>query len=251
MKINSKTLGLSIFVIFFGAILFTTLMGWWQTETNKVPVKFEAGEAAGEYNPADIRGSYTFGDVSQLFEIPLEDLGAAFQIPPDFDLAALNLSSMEDIYGELPEDIGTGAVRLFVAFYKGLPYEITEESWLPAPSVEILEAQGKMTDDQSEYLASHTVTLDGSSSPAAPETQREAPDTAAPPDAEEDHIAPDKTVVGSTTFQELIEWGVSQADIEKVLGTELPPLTTVVKDFAISRGLGFSTIKTQLQELIP
>jgi len=251
MKINSKILGLSIIVILFGAILLTTLMGWWQTETNKVPAKFEAGEAAGEYNPADIRGSYSFGDVSQLFDIPLEDLGKAFQIPPENDLAAFQLKSLESIYADLPEEIGTASVRLFAAFYKDLPYELTEDTWLLPQAVEILNFVGRMTPEQVDYLALHTVAMDGSSSPDVPEIQIEDPDTAKSTDSEEEHVALDKTVVGSTTFQELIDWGVSHADIEKVLGTELPPLTTVVKDFAISRGLGFSTIKTQLQELIP
>ena len=38
----------------------------------------KTGEFAGQYNPADIRGSYTFDDISNAFEIPIEDLGKAF-----------------------------------------------------------------------------------------------------------------------------------------------------------------------------
>ena len=251
MTLNSKILGLLVIVILFGAIFLTTLAGWWQTESTKVPMKFEEGAAAGEYNPADIRGSFSFGDVSSLFDIPLVDLGAAFQVPVGADLEAFQMKSMEEIYAELPQEIGTASVRLFVALYGGLPYELTEEPWLLRPAVEILGSQGNLTPEQVEYLADHTLDLAGASNPPVPEIQSGSTAAETSTEGDSDHTAPDKTVVGSTTFQELIEWGVSQSDIETVLGRDLPPLTTVIKDFAISRGLQFSTIKTKLQELIP
>jgi hypothetical protein len=251
MTLNSKILGLLVIVILFGAIFLTTLTGWWQTESTRVPVKFEEGEASGEYDPGDIRGSYSFGDVSSLFNIPLEDLGAAFQVPQGTDLASFQLKSLEEIYAELPLEIGTASVRLFAALYNGLPYELTEETWLLRPAVEILESQGNLTPEQSEYLSNHMFDLTGASSSAASDIQSGVPEAEPPSDADSEHIAPEKTVVGSTTFNDLIEWGVSQSDIETVLGSDLPPLTTVIKDFVTSRGLQFSKIKTKLQELIP
>jgi len=97
MRLTSKSLGPIVVVILFGGILFTTLMGWWQTESVKEPVKYTTGELAGEYNPADIRGSYTFGDINRLFNIPLEDLRVAFGLPSDADVAAFQAKSLEEM----------------------------------------------------------------------------------------------------------------------------------------------------------
>ena len=115
MRLTSKSLGPIVVFILFGGILFTTLMGWWQTESVKEPVKYTTGELAGEYNPADIRGSYTFGDINRLFNIPLEDLRVAFGLPSDADVAALQAKSLEEMYSGLEQEIGTGSLRLFVA----------------------------------------------------------------------------------------------------------------------------------------
>jgi hypothetical protein len=138
MKLNSKILAVIIVVILFGGITFTTLMGWWATETSKVPAKYTEGEAAGEYNPADIRGSYTFGDVSTVFNIPIEDLAAAFNLPAAPDPAGVALKTLEDIYGDLPTEIGTASVRLFTAWYLGLPYQPEDTDYLPLSAADIL-----------------------------------------------------------------------------------------------------------------
>ena len=55
-------------------------MGWWQTESTKEAAVFTSGEFAGQANPADIRGSYTFGDVEKNFGIPAALLAQAFGV---------------------------------------------------------------------------------------------------------------------------------------------------------------------------
>ena len=62
-----------------------------------------------------------------------------------------------------------------------------------------------------------------------------------------EHVAPAGTITGKTTFQELLDWGVSKDAIQKVIGSDLPAPTTVIKDFVTGKGLEFTTIKTQLQ----
>ena len=62
-----------------------------------------------------------------------------------------------------------------------------------------------------------------------------------------EHVAPDKTITGKTTFQELIDWGVKAEAIQRVLGSELPPLSTVVKDYVTQQGKPFSEVKAALQ----
>jgi len=61
MQLKSIPLAFVILVVFFGGIGASGALNYWQTESSKIPEKFLTGEVAGEYNPADIRGSYTFG----------------------------------------------------------------------------------------------------------------------------------------------------------------------------------------------
>ena len=48
-------------------------------------------------------------------------------------------------------------MRLFVAWYKGLPYELSEDSFLPAPAVQILRDKAELTPEQKAYLDTHTL----------------------------------------------------------------------------------------------
>ena len=112
MKIKSATLG----------ILLSSAMDLWITESTKIPDKIIMEGAEEAYDPEDIKGSYTFGDVSELFDIPLEDMAAAFDLPKETDAAAFKSKDLETIYADQELEVGTGSVRLFVSFYKGLPY---------------------------------------------------------------------------------------------------------------------------------
>lgn len=62
-----------------------------------------------------------------------------------------------------------------------------------------------------------------------------------------EHVAPDKTVTGKTTFQELLEWGVKRDFIEQTIGGALPAPSMPVKDFVTGKGLDFPTIKSIIQ----
>ncbi|MEM5774011.1 MAG: hypothetical protein AAGU05_03345, partial [Anaerolineaceae bacterium] len=157
MKLNSFSLAAAVLVLLFGGIGFSTAMNWWQTETNLVPAVFAEGVAAGQYNPADIRGSYSFGDVSELFCIPLSDLQIAFRLPDDQDPASFPLKTLETISEDLAVDVGTASVRLFVAFYLGLPYDLVtnEEAFLFPEAAEILKMRNNLTDERALYLVSH------------------------------------------------------------------------------------------------
>lgn len=260
MKMTAKLLAGLIFVIIFGGIALTAALGWWQTTTTKVPVKFAAGEAAGEYNPADIRGSYKFGDISRLFEIPLAELQTAFHFPPGTDPAEYQVKSLEAQFADQAEEIGTNSVRLFVAFYRGLPFDLTDEIYLPLAAVDILKQKAALTAEQIAYLDSHTVRLAGAelSAPSASNTPQPATPATPAPTAEPgaaapaatEHAAPQRTITGKTTFQELLDWGVSQAAIEQVIGGAMPDPATVIRDYYSAKGAEFGTAKTELQALV-
>ncbi len=86
------------------------------------------------------------------------------------------------------------------------------------------------------------------STPAPTQAVASTPETplSATP-APTEHIAPANTVTGKTTLQELLDWGVSKEALQRILGSDLPAPSTVIKDFVTSKGLEFTTIKTLLQ----
>lgn len=243
MKITSKPLAAVILVVIFGGIALTTAMNWWRTESSKIPAKFTTGESAGEYNPADIRGSYTFGDISAAFGVPVEVLKTAFGLPEviaaeDFQVKELESTAVSGA-GEV--EIGTASVRYFVALYTGLPYTPVEEVYLLQPAVEILKNQAELSAEELAYLESHSVPR-----PGVPAVEQ-AGAAAEPGSGDEAHSEQDRLVRGMTTIQEVLDWGVPASKIESILGGELPSGSTVIRSYCQGKGLEFSPIKTALQ----
>ena len=240
MKLKSNVLAIAVLAILFGGILLSSSLGWWQTESSKEAATFTEGEFAGMPNPADIRGSYTFGDVQANFGVPAEVLAQAFQVETT-DAAAFPVKELEAQYEENAVEIGTASVRLFVALYTGLPYDLTAEtSYLPESAVQILQTR-ELTVEQNDYLANHTVALDAL--PAVEAVVETAP-------AAEEEVA-DTFIKGKTTFAEVLSWGVTQEQIEAVLGLPMPSENlTVIKDFVVENGLDFETVKSELQAVV-
>lgn len=243
MTLSSKPLTVIILVVLFGGILFSDAMGWWLTESTKITATFSEGEFAGQPDPADIRGSYTFGDVDNNFDVPAATLAQAFGISADTP-SAFAVKDLETLYAEEEYEIGTASVRLFVALYTGLPYEIVDDLYLPKPAVEILKSHATLTVEQETYLDSHTVILgplDAIQGEPLP-----APVSEAGVHTETDSTE-DRTLKGKTTFQEVLDWGVPQETIEGIIGDPLPKPLTKVKDFCTEQGLNFEEIKPALQ----
>jgi hypothetical protein len=240
MKLTAKPLAVILFVVLFGSIAFTNTMGWWQTESQKVPAKFTEGEAAGEYNPADIRGSYTFQDIEAAFHIPVSDLAAAFSIPHSSDPKTFAVKELESIYAAQAAagfEIGTASVRYFTALYNGLPYDLTQETYLPETAVDLLRLKMNIDAENLDYLRTHTVSLTA----AAPSTAAAA-ESAQPVDE-----TSDRTVKGKTTFQDLLNWGLSKESIISIIEADMPAGAVKVKDYCTTANLDFETIKITLQ----
>ena len=254
MKITSKVLALVIMVVLFGGIMFTTAMGWWATETTKQVATFTEGEFAGQPNPADIRGSYTFGDVEKNFGIPATLMAQAFVVPEGTDPVVFGVKDLETLYlDKTPEgtEIGTSSVRWFVALYTGLPYETSEETWLPRQAVDILLALGTLTPEQVELVTERAIDL----GEAPVESATRLPDAVITPipgseATATEHVVPDRTMRGKTTFQELLDWGLTADQIAAVLGAPMPSPTMLVKDYCTSKGIEYVAIKDALQVLL-
>jgi hypothetical protein len=162
MELKAKPLGIIVLVILFGSIALTTAAGWWQSYPGKTPATFATGEAAGRANPADIRGSYTFGDISKAFGVPLDDLRVGFGLPAEGDASAFRVKELETTYAGLAAEgkaIDANSVRLFVALYTGSPFDVAGDIYLPAQAVRILTEKAKLTPDQAAYLQAHAVAL--------------------------------------------------------------------------------------------
>ena len=250
MKITSKPLALVIVVVIFGGIVLTSAMNWWKDGASKIPRTLTQGEEAGQYNPADIRGSYTFGDVSKYFNIPFDTLRTVFHVPADKDIAAMALKDMglEDL------NVSPHSVAFFAALYNGLPFTVEgEELFLPVEAVTFLKQQGKMTPEQLAYVEAHTVTIPAASAAPVEKTpQAEAAATVAatPVPTKSEGTSASKTVSSTTTFQNLLDWGLTKEAIEKVIGGAIPDPNMAVKDYISGKGLEFKTYKDQLQEAL-
>jgi len=156
MKLKPQTAILIVLLLFTLGISITAATGIWSTKTQKVPAKLEDSQHAGENDPADIRGSYTFADVSNLYDIPENDIATAFALSQN-DLSSFKCKDLESLYENSPNEVGTGSVRLFTAYYLGLPYTPSEETYLPASAAVVLMEQGIMSQEQISYLKAHTL----------------------------------------------------------------------------------------------
>lgn len=238
MTLTSKPLAGIILAILFGGILFSSMMGWWQTESSKEAATFTEGEFAGQPIPADIRGSYTFGDVERNFDVPAATLAKAFGVAPEGDPAGFQVKNLESMYGDQEFEIGTASVRFFVALYTGLPYPLPEDVYLPDRAIGMLKSQASLTDEQIAYLDTHVVALAAGPAPGSQVEEHSESDSA------------ERVIKGKTTFQELLDWGVSQETIESVIGGPMPNPLTNVKTHINEQGLYFGKIKNALQEEI-
>jgi len=248
MTLTSKPLALILFIIMFGGIAVSSALGWWQTESTKVPAAFTEGDFAGQANPADIRGSYTFGDIANSFDVTPEVLTQAFQVKSD-DPASFAVKDLEALYLDSGYEIGTNSVRLFVAFYAGLPFDTTgQEIFLPKPAADILLGRARLTPEQVTYVQACSVEVipafRADVEPATAQSEETAPETesAQPASGTEEYA-----VKGKTVFGDLILWGVPQEVIEQIIGAPMPDPAQKVKDYASANGLDFETLKTQLQ----
>ena len=263
MEIRSKTLGVIIAIVIFGGIMAASALGLWNTTSvrnpARLPLSESVGETAGEnagtgaYDPAGIRGNYRFGEISEMFGIPLEILSRAFALPADVDPATFNTQDFDSIYPEFEgeQEIGNGSMKWFVALYTGLPFELEDDeeaTYLLRPAVDILMSHADLTAEQITYLDAHAIEIEIEKAEFnTPEDELQSSDEA-DGDAEETERELDEMIVaGKTTFADLLNWGVPAEQIEAIIGGEIPNRLMLVRDYCTENGLSFGGIKTELQ----
>ena len=263
MEIRSKTLSVIITIVIFGGIMGASALGLWKTKSVRNPAKIQlsesVGEAAGENagsgdpDPAGIRGNHRFGEISEMFDIPLEILSRAFALPADVDPATFKNQDFDTIYPEFEgeQEIGNGSVKWFVALYTGLPFELEddeEDTYLLRPAVDILKSHADLTAEQIAYLDVYTIEIEIEKAEFNPPEDELQSSGEADGDAEETERKQDEMVVaGKTTFADLLDWGVPVEQIEALIGGEIPNRLMLVYDYCTENGLSFGGIKADLQ----
>lgn len=242
MKIKSKVLGTLVIVVIFGSIFISSALDLWKTESSKIPKRITEGKFVGKYDPNDIRGAYTFGEVSEIFDIPLEDLRKAFGLSKDIDVSKFKNRDLEEIYGELEEqgkEIGNASVKFFVALYIGVPYDFDEDTYLSKEAVEILKKHDVLLEEHIKYLDIHTVDI---SSFMSKEINQE--------EAQEIHEKTERTIKGKTTFKEVLDWGVSKEVIEEILGISMPNSVLGIREYCLENDIQYSEVREKFQNEI-
>lgn len=238
MKIKMHVMAIIVLVVIFGGIAAAKSVDIWATTSSKIPAKYKTGDFAGTYNPADIRGSYTFQDVADAFQVDLLVLYEAFGIAENTDGTQIQTKDLETLYN-IDTPIGNESVQVFVALYKNLPI-ILGDVYLPKPAVNILlEANQNLTQVQKNYLKDHQVEI----------IKTGLTDSGTNDSEVNNKPAQEQLVKGSTTFQQVLDAGITSDQIQAIIGAELPPTHQTVKDYCIQKGLSFPTIKNQLNEL--
>ncbi|NTV90024.1 MAG: hypothetical protein HGA22_06640, partial [Clostridiales bacterium] len=191
---------------------------------------------------------------------PVDDLGKAFNIGDPSTYAQFQCKQLEALYASLAADgkeIGTDSIRYFVGLYTGLPVVRGENTYLPKTAVDILKSTATLTEEQINTLEEFSVDLSQvteADTTVETSTTAEAYATAAvieapAESASTEDASTDKTVKGSTTFKNLLDWGVTKEDIELILGEKMPDPDKIIKDYATSKEIEFSTLKEPLQTL--
>jgi hypothetical protein len=231
-SIHIAMIVLGAFIIGIGG---TMALNLWQTTSSKVPATYTTGEFAGEYNPADIRGSYSFGDIQEAFAVPVAALAEAFGVTDTDNPDAFLCKGLEDLYGQVENgEVGTDSVRWFVSLYTGLPYTPEADTLLPYPAITVLEK--RLGEAELKAVQERSVVLPGLGSQE--------------PEAQDQYSSELGEIKGKTTFGELLSWGVSKEAIEQALGLPIGKAGTAVRDYCIENGIEFSTVKEALQQAV-
>ena len=227
-KLSTRMVGAIVVAVMLGGIALSMLLGLWNVESTKQPALIRTGDFAGQPSPSDIRGSYSWQDISTSFGIPVQALMEAFEASSETDKVSL----LEAKYlGLVPQgqEIGTDSVRLFVSFYTGLPHTPEEGTLMPESAIMVLRREGKDTSVGFKEASNNAFDSSGTVTPSA---------------------SPLISLTGKTTFKDLISAGYLLEDIEDVLG--IPKnLAMTVKDYATELGVEFSTLKEKISTLVP
>ena len=237
MKIKSFQLSLVIAIFFILGIVGSMAFNIWQTESSKIPAKIKEGKFAGEFDPGDIRGSYSLQDVSNNFNISVDLLAEVFGFENVDNPGSVQIKEFESIYEVVDQgEVGTDSMRVFVSLYNGIPYTPEHDTLIPSKSIQYLKE--KLDEDTLAYALSISINLNQLRKVVSQNL-----------DTDEEHEEELGIVKGKTTFGDLLDWGLTDNEIINIVGGTGKTGETI-RDYATSNGLTFSSIKTELQKIL-
>lgn len=161
MKNSNVIIAAVLVVAVFGGIFLSQNLGLWITTNIREPEELISVDSDGLPNPADIRGSFTFDDVSTFYDIPLDAIFRSFPLENRDPNQTVNVISESYELSTNDEEIGVDSIRLLVALYDGLAYEAEDTTRLPATALDVLAERLAPADlDQLRPLAINAVPVD-------------------------------------------------------------------------------------------
>jgi hypothetical protein len=241
MKIKSIHILLAITIIIGGGILLASELDLYNTTRIKSPRK----TVEGVYDISGTRGSHTLEEIEKYYKLPPSSVIEAFGLRPDTDPKYFQLKDMKEIFApvELEEEeyiVETDTVKVFTSLYLKIPYVSDETFYLPEKTVNYLIENDKLTGEEKEYWQGHTFKLEYLDSKylTASEFFKVVVE-----EAEE------FKVTGSTTIQELLDYGITEEKFEEVTGFKVPDKKSgSVRDFVIDKGVEFGEVKDKFIE---
>lgn len=236
-KLNFYSITLIIFLsfaLFIGGSMYT---GYWQTERAATPKIIEAGSFQGQYDPYDIRGSYTIEEILTLYQIPKQDFYTGLELPASLPTSS-KLKELESIVnGE--EYFEVSDVRDFVAFYLGIIPEIPENS-----EHETVTIGDLATESTTNAQESNAYTQDSQDN----QSGEFGSGLGNPNDPTIDHDNKSTTTpTGGTTMAQVYEWGISREMMEKQFEVNFDHLgistETTLRNFSDQTGIKMYDIK--------
>ena len=140
---------------------------------------------------------------------------------------------------------------------KGMPYEPHEPTYLLEMAVRTLKERGNLSEEQVQYLDQHTVKFseigqvdfsfveisEGTDKGLSPSPQKR--------EKEDPFLMAVLRVDSETTFQEVLDVGISERLILEIIGAEkIDYLGQSIKIYCEIKGLHFSDVKDQLNQLL-
>lgn len=242
MKAENRIIIIVIIISIFGVYGVSKVTGIWDKAFSREPISPVSEN--GEYDPSLVKGSSYFYEISDWFDIPLEDLGVAFKIPED-KMDDFRNKDLEELYASVvsgDEEIGNGSVKFFISLYKGIEYELEESEavYLPDTAVKLLKEKIDLTDAMREYIEEHTIVISNIEIENFDSEENIENST----EIEKEFF----TITGKTTFEELVNNGYSIEYLKKLVGGDIENKNISVRDYCETLGIEFSDIKTILEE---
>lgn len=204
MRISPYVYAIAVLTVFLGTIFGFQAAGFWSI-SGKVTSRGEAIQPSAD-DVDTIKGWMTLEQITSTYDVPLSEILAQFDLPPDTP-ASTPIKDLES------DEFSVTNLR----------------GWLQN-QVEPIPTATSVALTQPPTAIPTLITTVAAITPLPTE-----------------HIEAEQTITGKTTFQEVLDWGVNPEVIKQIIGSDLPSLGTVIKDFVTQNGIQFSTVKTDLQ----